>query len=223
MAIHIKEEFSVYNLVMGVQRDSILVNHRRAMSMISYEIENASLIDNARNRIFSSFQVMSKFLPQIERYRRLATIAESVYVFGVPDIQPPYIPNITYVPLKPTDCLAKEWFLVSFGREYASALATQEITNLTDPDEKRVFKGLWTFDLTMVGILNEWLTGAVEARPMTFTHPNLMRQVQLMSGSMGRITQRLANRFDNDPVKGELKQSVVSVEPELDALRASAG
>ncbi|MFN8527001.1 MAG: DICT sensory domain-containing protein [Anaerolineae bacterium] len=193
MPIAIDPSFSVFHLTEKVQQGSTLLNHRRTMSLVSYEIENATLIDQARTRIFAGFQYFSKFMRQLSRYTNLALRAESVYVFGVPDVRPPALPNITYVPLQRTDHLAKEWFLVSYGRDYVSALATEELTRISDPDQERVFKGIWTFDHAMVSILQQWLTSTVDARALGFeeTDLNYERQVLLMSRTLGRLTGRM--------------------------------
>jgi len=157
--------FSVYHLVERMQQQTVLFNHRRTMSLISYEIENATLIDAVRVRVFAGFQYYSKFMPQVKRYEKLAMRAESVYVFGVPDVQPPTIPNLHYIPLTTADQLAKEWFLIAHGVDYSSALATEEVSRFTDPDEQRQFKGIWTFDVAIVTIMHDWLTSLVDARP----------------------------------------------------------
>lgn len=213
--IAVDSAFSVYHLVERVQSSSTLLNHRQTMSYISYEIENATLVDNVSNRIFSGFQYLSKFIPQIPRYRRIASTAESVYVFGVADVEPPAIDNITYVRLQPTDQLAKEWFLISYGREYYSALATEELTKFTDPDHERMFKGIWTFDLNLVGIIEEWLTSLVDAHPLTFTQEqiNLTKQIQLMSNSLTRLSDRISKPM---PDVRETQKVVIS-----DELRAA--
>lgn len=164
MPVNLDSSFSVYHLVERLQNDKTqLLQDRKTMNVISYEIENATLLDNSRTRIFSGFQRMSRFLPQVKRYERIAKTAESVYVFGIPDITPPQIENITYIWLEPYFQLAKEWFLVSFGKPFASALATEELTHIDDPDNIRQFRGVWTFDISMVSILEEWLTRTVDA------------------------------------------------------------
>ena len=40
-------------------------------------------------------------MPQVKRYRKIAAAAETVYVFGVPDVAPPEIANVQYIHLKP--------------------------------------------------------------------------------------------------------------------------
>ncbi|MCU0495945.1 MAG: hypothetical protein MUF87_01185 [Anaerolineae bacterium] len=198
---------SVWRLVERVEKRSTILNHRRTMNLISYEIEDVTLIDHTPTRIFSGFQVLSKFLPQQKRYREMAKHAESIYVFGVPDIDPPPIPNITYVALDRHDKLAKEWFLVSYGPGYASALATEELTDLSTPDDQRIFKGLWTFDLSLVAILDEWLANTVNAQIMNpldeNTHNNPL-QVRTLNNTINRMLGRI-HREQSPLIRDELK------------------
>ena len=174
MPVNIDPNFSVYSLVKRVVgEETAVMNHRRTMNVISHEIENATLLDGGHTRIFSSFQRMSKFIPQVERYRMIAQRAESVFVFGIPDVRPPEIPNVTYVELSPDDHLSKEWFLVSYGRDFASALATEELTDIDDPDRERMFEGIWTFEVSLISILETWLTRVVDTRPLMVDESDL--------------------------------------------------
>jgi hypothetical protein len=220
---NIDPAFSVYRLVQRNNKNSVL-NHRRTMSIISYEIENASLVDDASTVVFSSFQRMSKFLPQEARYRRLADIARHVYVFGVPDTDLPEIENVTCVPLKPEDQLAKEWFLVSYSEDYFSALATEELTDIDDPDPERIFKGVWTFDLSLVSILHEWLSGLVGLRfeQRTFESHDLDNQLRLMGNTIGRMAVRsLDTGNESEDVQKELRKLIeTGVYPALENLKS---
>jgi DICT domain-containing protein len=194
MELNIDPAFSVYKLVGRVQSDTAHLNHRRTMNVISNEIENSTLQDGARTRIFAAFQRYSRFLPQMERYINIAKRAESVYVFGVPDVELPPIENITYIPLNPTDQLAREWFLVSYGPEYASALATEEQTNITYEDSDRLFKGIWTFDPMLTSILSDWLSRSVNVEPLSLPDdkPDRMRHSQLIHHISTRMMRRLS-------------------------------
>lgn len=208
---NIDPKFSVYSLVKRSLRDKSVLNHRRTMSVISNEIENATLIDNASTVVFSSFQRMSRFLPQVERYRQLAAKSKHVYVFGEVDVELPKISNLTYVPLKATDQLAKEWFIVSFGRDYFSALATQELSHIDDPDKDRVFKGVWSFDVFVVGILHEWLSGIVGLRMeqrLEESH-NYLKQAELLSNTIGRMSVRLMNKKSKTSVLSQELQGIM--------------
>lgn len=149
--------FSIYQLVERRQTEGILLNRRETMSRISHVIEGHVLDQPADMQVYAGFQYLSRFLPQMKRYRKMAQSAKHIYVFGVPDILPPAIDNLTYIELKPEDALAKEWFILAYGKDYQCALATEELTSFHDPDEERVFKGVWTFDTRIINILNEWL------------------------------------------------------------------
>lgn len=127
--------FSAFGLIGRTEQQRIQLNHRRTMSLISAEIENATLRDGAVTRIFAGFQYLSKFTAQVKRYERIAARAESVYVFGVQDVTPPSIPKMIYIPLSSRDQLAREWFVISHGVDYSSALATKEVSEINDPDD----------------------------------------------------------------------------------------
>lgn len=213
LEINLDPNFSVYKLTGRGRVQHRSLNRRKTMNIISYEIENATIIDGAKTRIFAAFQKMSRFLPQMERYRKLARNAESIYVFGEPDCELPEIENVHYIPLRPDDQLAREWFLVSYGREYASALATEELTHISDPDHLREFNGVWTFDPALTGIMAEWLTRVVNATPYAFTleEHNPLTQHRHMS----RIEQRLAARVSQVSMSGTSDQA----EHELKAIQ----
>ena len=190
--------FSVYGLVGRVTQESTLLQSRRGMNAISHEIENATLVDGASTRIFSAFQRMSRFLPQVERYRQIAARSEEVYIFGIPDIearQMPKIAGLKYVPIHPNSQLAKEWFLVSYSTDYYSALVTEELSEMDDPDHEREFKGLWTFDLAMVSTLHEWLASMVgidaQISQLDDMQIDYEAQVKRMSNTVGRLVGRI--------------------------------
>ncbi|MFQ3660163.1 MAG: DICT sensory domain-containing protein [Anaerolineae bacterium] len=206
----IDPNFSVYRLVERVMNQSVLLNHRKTMTLISYEIENATLADGAHTTIFSGFQRFSRFLTQLKRYQQLAKQARHVYVFGVPDAAVPEIPNLTYVPLQPSHQLSKEWFVVSYGGEYLSALATEELTHYSNPDHLRVFRGVWTFDRQMVSIIYEWLCREVNDQAALAEEVNYRPQthVRLISNSIGRLMVNTMQERDSRMaaiIQGELK------------------
>jgi DICT domain-containing protein len=189
---------SVYGLLDRVtSTQQVGVYHRQMMNIISYEIENALILDGSRGRVFSGFQRFSRFQRQVERYRILARQAESVYVFGIPDVTPPPIPNVTYIPLSKQDQLRKEWFVVVDSPTYASILATEELEGTTpdSSDTNRLFKGIWSFNEDMVQIVQEWLTSLVDAHPLEEISRDRQQQVTVMGRSMTRLLDRLAKRI----------------------------
>ncbi len=188
--VSIGPDFSVYRLLERVQEQSLL-RSRRTMSLVSYEIENVTIVDGASNIIFAGFQFFSKFVPQIERYRKLAANADTIFVFGVPDITPPPMDKVTYIYLKATDQLAREWFLVSVGPEYESALATEEITEFGTFDDLRQFNGIWTFDPDMIHILYDWISSAIDMKTSFKPNTDINQQFMMMGRTLRRLTKRL--------------------------------
>lgn len=225
MTIVIDPDFSVYKLVNRMRDTSTILTHRRTMSLMSYEIENATIVEKAHTRVFAGFQRLSKFVPQMKRYAKLAQHAESVYVFGIPDVALPPIKNITYVYLEETDQLAKEWFLVSHGEAYHSILATEELSDIDDPDETRVFQGIWTFSPDMVKIVEEWISSAVDAVPLSLDNGyDVNRQSQIMGTTIQSLLKRTETQTAQNvqsPVKNIINTEVKTVVkdklmPELD-------
>lgn len=213
--------FSVFR---SLREEGVLraIRHRPTMQLISSTIENATIQDKARTRIFAGFQRMGKFLRRLARYNTLSFAAEMVYVFGVPDVTLPKIPNVTYVPLKPTDQLAKEWFLVSYGPDYWSALATEELTHIDDPDHLRMFDGYWTFDQPLIAKLHDQLSTVVAAPPLSFdpAKRNADRQLILMGRTMERLTARVERMGEKTDalLKAEANTAVkLGAQPPADA------
>jgi DICT domain-containing protein len=178
---------------------------------MSRAMEDVILLDGAHGRIFSSFQRMSRFLPQAERYQKLAEKAEHVYIFGEKDVEVPIIPNTTYVFLSKTDALVKEWFVVAYAPEYQSVLATRELSDIDDPDDIRTFQGIWTFDRNMVDIIQEWLSSAVDAHPLPFSNENapIQQQIRIIRHNIQHITKQHPLEEDHPIIQEEL-QSVVN-------------
>lgn len=219
---NVDSNFSVYRIVKRTRGDHALLNHRRTMTIISNEIENATLLDDANTTIFAGFQRFSSFVPQRKRYERIAKKSQSVWVFGVPDVVLPTIPNIHYIPLKETDQLAKEWFVVSYGQDYFSALATEELTRWGTQDEKREFKGVWSFDLDLVSILYEWLERSVGHRGdvlQPHSKPHWERQLLRMNRTINRIRKRIKDSKDYRIIRRELEMMIdTSLFPALQTL-----
>lgn len=222
MSIQIDPLFSVYQLVRSTYKATSVMNHRKTMQVISHEIEDASIIDGAETIIFASFQRMSRFIPQMKRYRKLAECAQHIYVFGIPDIEIEAIENISYIHLSERDRLSKEWFLISYGRDFFSALATEELSKIDDPDSKRIFQGIWTFDLPLVMVLRQWLGTTVEIEmPIAkMSEHDFKNQTRLMGQSMERLTKRIQAKRQEPQVLEELQHLMnVGLTPALESIR----
>lgn len=193
---NIDSTMSVFSLVENDQKNQQMLNNVWMMNHISREIENIVIKDHVPARIFSSFQRITSFMPQIKRYQHLAQYAESVHVFAHFDITPPPIVNVNYVPLRPDDQLAKEWFVIADAPDFFTALVTEEVDSVDDPRAQRMFKGFWSFDEELVTIIQEWLSNLNGMRGLNHvdqrTQRNYRKHISLMANMVNRMTAELS-------------------------------
>jgi signal transduction histidine kinase len=175
----------------------LFANYRGALKTISYEIEDTVINGGVYTRIFAGFQKYSYFLPRLERYRELARTADGIWVFGLPDVHLPVIPGITYVPLTEQHRLVAEWFLVVDAPEYFSALTAQDLSGFDDLPSHRRFRGVWTFDDTLVNHLQVTLSKVLNLPPLTMVEelPRDYRyQLRQLAISTGHLVDMLESR-----------------------------
>lgn len=161
-------EASLYELVDRAGTKQLFTNYRASLIRISHEIENGILNGAVGTRIFAGFQKLSFFLPHQQRYRQMTALAESIWIFGVPDVAPPEIPGIHYILLNEQDQLTQEWFLVAEGQNYFSALVAKDLTGFKVPNPQRLFTGIWTFDEIVVAQFQQWLSSLVGIPPLEY-------------------------------------------------------
>jgi DICT domain-containing protein len=121
-----------------------------AMRTISNHIEDQVINRGLQVDFYAGFQRFSRFPAQLARYGRLGATCRRVYVFGVPDVTPPAIPGIEYVPLDPNSPLAEEWFLVVDTPQFWTTLLTQELPGHDTAGGGRRYDGLWSYDAQVV-------------------------------------------------------------------------
>ncbi|MBI5930115.1 MAG: hypothetical protein HY862_12460 [Chloroflexi bacterium] len=162
------ENTSLFEIVDHPTTPFLFTEHRTSLISISREIENCAMETQTPARVFAGFQKLSFFLPHIERYREIAQNAESVWVFGVPDITPPDITGIEYALLVPDHLLVQEWFLVVESPEYFSALVAKDLSGLDIPHSERLFRGIWTFDAELVNQMQRQLSHLLGLSPVSY-------------------------------------------------------
>lgn len=137
---------SLYRSVAQQYAQICVVNTVPAMNAISRVIEDQVIRHELPVNFFAGFQRFSCFAAQAKRYTRLAAVCRRVYVFGVPDIAPPNIPGVEFIPLAPDDDLALEWFLHVDTPDLWTTLVTREEPGQDPVTGGRRFAGLWSFD-----------------------------------------------------------------------------
>jgi len=180
----------LYDLVIA-GGETVAANSQATMQEISYRIEGGIKAANVRGVFYASFQQLSRFADQIHRYRELAAYCERIYVFGIPDWTPPAIENVVYVPLARDSGLAKEWFLVYDTPGYFTSLIAHDTTGLDVPREQRVFKGVWTFQETIVSRLRGALDAALERVHQPVLRRDYEQQQRLSAGIISEVVHSL--------------------------------
>jgi Sensory domain in DIguanylate Cyclases and Two-component system len=87
-------DISLYRMIPPDAQDSVFVNSVSLMNVISHEIEDIVVNNRLPVDFYAGFQRFSYFQRQVKRYRRLAAVCRRVYVWGVPDVDPPTIPGV---------------------------------------------------------------------------------------------------------------------------------
>ncbi|NJN15788.1 MAG: hypothetical protein HC822_05620 [Oscillochloris sp.] len=145
-------DISLYRTIPPEAGNAVFVNSVSLMNVISHEIEDVVINNQLPVDFYAGFQRFSFFLRQVPRYRKLAAVCRRIYVWGVPDVDPPAIPGIEYIPLAPDAELAREWFLVVDTPQFYTALLTREESfGLDLPKDARRFRGIWTYEPELVG------------------------------------------------------------------------
>lgn len=145
MASHI----SLYKLITGKHRNALFVNTIDMMNIISQHLEDVVLNKKLAVDFYAGFQRYSYLQKQADRYSKLAQVARSVHVFGVPDnVEASQISGLKLIPLQTQDALAEEWFLVINAPYFYTALLTREVKSSVTGERR--FEGIWTYDENVV-------------------------------------------------------------------------
>ncbi|HEX2912961.1 MAG TPA: DICT sensory domain-containing protein [Chloroflexia bacterium] len=133
------------------------------MEAISHVIEDQAINTRGNWRFYSAFQKFSRMKPQEERYRRLVSQGNPVYIFGQADYLPFSAANLHQINLdlgdrQANEHLAHNWFVVLYNPSLVSmALVARELpanfrpTGAPDKLVYRNFEGFWTYNPDMIG------------------------------------------------------------------------
>lgn len=125
------------------------------MLSISHYIEDRFIEKRLSGLFVASFQKLSLFLPQQERYAAIASTSRQVWIIGEPDITPPFLGhNLSF--FRPADTACQNyWIVLSDDPRFRIALFARECPVPTPPStpltknghvgKKRRFEGFWTY------------------------------------------------------------------------------
>lgn len=164
------ETLSLYPLVLGADTRSINTNSVQTLLAISHSIEDVVMRYHFPLTFYAGFQRVSSFLPQIERFARLAATCGEVLVFAQFDAPVPDIPGVQFVELAPGSPLTQEWFIVADHEAFGAVLLTRQLSigssRVTRADalefgRGRLYEGLVTFDTELVAATRRALDEAL--------------------------------------------------------------
>ncbi|MSQ99536.1 MAG: hypothetical protein EXR85_09625 [Xanthomonadales bacterium] len=170
---------------------------------ISHSLEETVIRHSLDGIFYAGFQRFSAFLPQINRFRYLASRCKKVYVFGYADTAVPQIDNLEYISLEANAPLVLEWFIVIENKNFSAALLTRQIS----PDLQnefgrgRFYQGLVTFEDEIINPVAQLLANALgvqEARvDPAHIPPPVSTYIQELGGYMERAQSQLAKLYQN--------------------------
>lgn len=120
------QQLSLYPLVLTEPRSALFSVSVPTLLSISHGIEDAVIEHRLRGTFFAGFQRVSAFLPQRNRFARLAALTGQVFIFAVPDTPLPPIPGLELIALAPEAPLAQEWFIVFNHPTFSAGLFTRQ-------------------------------------------------------------------------------------------------
>jgi DICT domain-containing protein len=156
--LHIPWAFSIYNLVEENSPHNIFSTSKKHILYWSHRIEEQIPSRSDGDQLYVGFQRLSYALTQARRYAKLAT-ASKIYLTAVPDIPTTQFPSVNLIPLTYDHELAKEWYVLLNGRNYARLMAAREVTERGDAE--RTFHGVMTSDRDIIDHVTTQLRSAL--------------------------------------------------------------
>lgn len=170
---------------------------KSSLTALARAMQDLVLADNEPYLVIANFQQEKFFRQQEHRFQRMAFKGHHIYILGVPDTESGFaVADTSYetIPIKSTDTLAGERYLVIIGRQYSACLAVREklslaelrdITSVVEQGER--FEGIWSFERDLVYTAADWLLGRI-----TNYRPELREKTQRARKLF--VTKRKQNR-----------------------------
>lgn len=182
---------SLFRAVEGTHQHHRLIKTVPIMRAISHLIEDQLLLLGQPVELYAGFQRFSRFAPQAARYAELARVCRRIYVFGVPDVEPPHIPGVEFVPLAEEAALALEWFILVDTPDFWTTLVTREVSGADLVTGGRRYDGVWSFEHEAVDRVSLLISQLLSHTYRPNVHRNYSRQSAQVSAVNGRLLQRL--------------------------------
>lgn len=162
---------------------------RAGLLELSYAIEDGA----SGGRLHAGFQLVSRFLPQLERYVKLAERVPSIHVFATPDVPWPELPPeiISHDLDRATD-LSRCWFVITGGGSVESVLFAVQADGPLGAG-RPTFQGAWSSDPRVAIDVEAALSTAAN---LAAVPPSAQSVPSDQAAGIRSIVQRLTARLD---------------------------
>ncbi len=97
------------------------------LTFMSRCIENACFADPKRCTLYSVFRRLSLLEPHLDHYQKLAAVARSIYIIGVPDVKiERWAPNVHLI-TEGVQKLGHNWITINISRDIHMTLLAEEL------------------------------------------------------------------------------------------------
>lgn len=178
------------SLVDGLDSKRFRLHSRRTMIALSHVIEEQAVAGGAQTVLIAAFQRLSLYAVEAPRYRMIAPHFAQIYVFGVPDVEVPDVPNVRIVPLEPSWPLVQEWSVIASGPRVAVGLLARDVEGFDPGRRSRSFEGQFTTDAALLDAAVASLCAA-----LTLPAPAFERDHQATFQNTKLVQRELAARL----------------------------
>ena len=183
------------NLINSLLRDLVTeyselhpqIYFKSSLIALARAMQDLVLADNNPYLVIANFQQERLFRQEERRFRDIAEKSDHVYILGVPEKESSFaVGDSSYetIPIKSTDTLAGERYLVIIGQQYSACLAVREKLSLKElrygssiVEQGKRFEGIWTFDRDITYTAADWLLGRIRNY-----RPELRQKIQQARG-----------------------------------------
>lgn len=168
---------------------------KTSLTALSHAMEDQVLAGTEKPVVIACFQRERFYRQEAQRYRRIATKTNQVYVLAAPETHFKNASGIhETIAFEPTDALSHEWHLVVVAQTYATCLICREREGMTqiletgEMDGARRFEGIWTFDRRVACEAANLLLNRIQAY-----RPELAAKIQQARSLLSKVNPGLAN------------------------------
>jgi GAF domain-containing protein len=164
--------------------------------------------------LFVGLERFSEFVAQKEKYTRLGATCKQVLAFGVPDMDPPLIKGVNFIPIEPGSVLERERFVVVNSPDFWAGMVASEVETSNGLPSEQNFDGGWFYNRQMVERLS-LLVSQVAGREY---QPVQTRNYMEQNAHIAELNQRLLEQLEAAEIASHRRSMQLSTLHEFSAI-----